>query len=130
LQLRKGSHRTWNRWKGKVVTALANKGSFIVWKLTTTHSGNTLILKALSKYITLIPRLTTLLPRFLFKPYAENRIAIFMAFAKNDSSYLSEYIDYFSKQNFSKPFRITDLPKEYVEDCISFGLKFSPNKVK
>ncbi len=53
-----------------------------------------------------------------------------MAFAKNDSSYLSEYIDYFSKQNFSKPFRITDLPKEYVEDCISFGLKFSPNKVK
>ena len=43
LQLRKGSHRSSNRWKGKIFTALAEQGDFLVWKLTTTHSGNTLI---------------------------------------------------------------------------------------
>ena len=103
LQLRKGSHLSANKWHGLTYTALAKKGDVIIWKLTTTHSGNTLILK-LFPQINIIPKVATYLPRFFFKPYEKERVAIFLAFASSTSKYLNDYMKYLSLRSDFRPF--------------------------
>jgi len=127
LQLRKGSHRSSNRWKGKIFTALAEQGDFLVWKLTTTHSGNTLIPRIFGDKLKLIPRISTWLPRSFFKPYDKNRIAIFMAFANYNSTYVDDYINFLKNQPYKKDFNNDSVNQSFKLNCIDEGLFFRDN---
>ena len=80
MQLRVKSHLVANRFKGRPMNMRIKKGDILIWKLTTTHSGNTLLPKIFPGFSYLLPRMTTYMPKWLFRPYASQRVALFMSF--------------------------------------------------
>ena len=103
IQFRRGSHGFAGRWRGSIVDAKADLGDVVLWKLTTTHSGNTLIPRV-NFGVPLLPRLTSFLPRVLFRGYQHDRIAIFITLARLNSAYLADYLRDLQRRPYFKPF--------------------------
>jgi len=94
LQVRMKSHQKVSRWAGRAKNLRLNKGDIVVWKLTLTHSGNTLLPKLFPSFPYLIPRLTSYLPHWLFRPYERSRVALFMTFGASNSIHTKNYIEH------------------------------------
>ena len=92
LQIRKRSHLVASRWIGRPKNLRLKKGDIVVWKLTLTHSGNTLLPSVFPNFPYLLPRLTSMMPRWLFRPYEMSRVALFMTFGASNSKHTNNYI--------------------------------------
>lgn len=92
LKVRIGSHKETNRFVGKSINLETRAGDVVFWKLTTSHSGNTVRLRPMPS-LSLIPRLETRVPRWLRVPEDKERIAVFSAFGTADV-HLDTYIKY------------------------------------
>ena len=68
MQLRLKSHLSADRFHGKPKNIRLKKGDVLVWKLTMTHSGNTLLPRIYPEFSRILPRVTSHLPSWLFKP--------------------------------------------------------------
>jgi hypothetical protein len=76
----------------------------LLWKLTVTHSGNTLLPKVFPNFSRILPRITTYLPKWLFKPYASERVALFMSFGASKSIHTENYRRYLERRTDTFPF--------------------------
>ena len=94
LQIRTKSHFKASRWSGFPKNLRVKKGGIIIWKLTLTHSGNTLLPRFFPSFPLLLPRLTSIMPLWFFKPYEKNRIAIFISYGVMKSMHTENYIKY------------------------------------
>jgi hypothetical protein len=126
IQFRQGSHRFSGRWKGRIVNALMDKGDVVVWKLTTSHSGNSLIPRIFPS-LKILPRITSYLPRFFFRPYQKNRIAIFLTFAAKNSKYLSAYLEDLKRRSYFRPFQANLVNKSKAQKFQKNGIKIISN---
>lgn len=94
MQLRIKSHLSANRFEGKPKNIRLKKGDILLWKLTMTHSGNTLLPRIFPDFSRILPRISTYLPRWLFKPYQTERVALFISFGAMKSLHTKNYIRY------------------------------------
>lgn len=108
MQLRMNSHLCANRFDGKPKNIRLKKGDLLVWKLTMTHSGNTLLPRICPEFSRILPRITSYLPNWLFKPYEKERVALFMSFGALNSIHTKNYLRYLEKRTDTLPF----CPKE------------------
>ncbi len=78
-----------------------NKGDLVIWKLTTTHSGNAIRLKFFND-LSIHPKIEGHIPDFLVKKNPIRRRSIFIVFGSK-SHHLTRYIEYFKSRddNFS-----------------------------
>jgi len=108
MQLRHRSHLWANRFKGRPLNMRLKKGDILIWKLTTTHSGNTLLPRLFPWFSYLLPRLTTYLPKWLFRPYASQRVALFMSFGALKSEHTKNYHRYLEQRSDTIKFTPTE----------------------
>ena len=94
LQIRKKSHLVSSKWIGRPINIRLKKGDIVVWKLTLTHSGNTLLPRFFPNFPYLLPRLTSMMPHWFFRPYEKSRVALFMTFGASNSKHTNNYIEY------------------------------------
>jgi hypothetical protein len=87
----------------------AKAGDIVVWKLTTTHSGNAIRLK-LFPNLSLHPRLEELMPSWMVRSNPIKRRSIFVVVGKQDR-HLDNYLEYYAGRSdnqkflaFNKPF--------------------------
>jgi hypothetical protein len=104
MQLRLKSHLSANRFHGKPKNIRLKVGDILLWKLTVTHSGNTLLPKLFPNFSRILPRITTHLPKWLFKPYASERVALFMSFGALKSIHTENYRCYLERRSDTLPF--------------------------
>ena len=107
LQIRHKSHLVASRWTGRPKNLRVKKGGIIIWKLTLTHSGNTLLPRFFPSFPYLLPRLASMLPHWFFKPYEMSRIALFMSFGASNSKHTDNYIEYMKNREDWCPFKQT-----------------------
>lgn len=115
MQLRVKSHLWANRFKGRPQNMRVKKGDLLIWKLTTTHSGNTLLPRLFPSFSYLLPRMTTYLPKWLFRPYACERVALFMSFGALHSQHTNNYHRYLEQRSDTYAFQPTDTAKELAK---------------
>ncbi len=108
MQLRMKSHLCANRFDGKPKNIRLKKGDILVWKLTMTHSGNTLLPRIFPEFSRILPRITSHLPNWLFKPYEKERVALFMSFGALNSTHTKNYLRYLENRTDTRAF----CPKE------------------
>jgi hypothetical protein len=94
MQLRMKSHLCANRFDGKPKNIRLKKGDILVWKLTMTHSGNTLLPRIIPEFSHILPRISSYLPKWLFRPYENERVALFMSFGALNSLHTENYLRY------------------------------------
>jgi len=94
MQLRMKSHLYANRFDGKPKNIRLKKGDILVWKLTMTHSGNTLLPRIFPEFSHILPRISSYLPKWLFRPYENERVALFMSFGAMNSLHTENYLRY------------------------------------
>ena len=109
MQLRTHSHRSTDRFYGQPKNIRLNKGDVLVWKLTMTHSGNTLLPRFFPNFSYILPRVTTHLPKWLFLPYEKERVALFMSFGSAESEHTKNYIQYLKNRRDTNKFIPTAL---------------------
>ena len=109
MQLRMKSHLCANRFDGKPKNIRLKKGDILVWKLTTTHSGNTLLPRIFPEFSRILPRITSYLPSWLFRPYESERVALFMSFGALNSTHTKNYLRYLENRSDTYAFS----PKEF-----------------
>lgn len=126
IQFRQGSHRFSGRWKGRMVNALVDKGDVVVWKLTTSHSGNSLIPRVFPS-LKILPRITSHLPRMFFRPYQQTRIAIFLTFAAKNSKYLHAYMEDLKQRSYFRPFQADLVSKSNAQKFKKNGIEIISN---
>jgi len=105
LQIRKKSHLVASRWSGRPINLRLKKGGIIIWKLTLTHSGNTLIPRFFPNFPYLLPRLASMMPHWLFLPYEMDRVALFFTFGATKSTHTNNYIEYRKSREDWYPFK-------------------------
>lgn len=115
MQLRAKSHLTANRFKGRPMNMRLKKGDLLIWKLTTTHSGNTRLPRLFPSFSYLLPRMTTYMPSWLFRPYASQRVALFMSFGALKSEHTKNYHQYLEQRTDTFKFDPTDANKQMAE---------------
>lgn len=108
MQLRLKSHLSANRFQGKPINIRLKKGDILLWKLTVTHSGNTLLPKVFPNFSRILPRITSHLPKWLFKPYASERVALFMSFGALKSIHTENYRRYLEHRTDTLSFYPTE----------------------
>lgn len=109
LQLRLKSHLSANRFYGTPKNIRLKKGDILAWKLTMTHSGNTLLPRIYPNFSYLLPRITSKLPEYFFKPYAAERVALFMTFGNLNSIHTANYKRYLESRSDTLSFKPTEL---------------------
>ena len=109
MQLRMKSHLCANRFDGNPKNIRLKKGDILVWKLTTTHSGNTLLPRIFPEFSRILPRITSYLPSWLFRPYESERVALFMSFGALNSTHTKNYLRYLENRSDTYAFS----PKEF-----------------
>jgi hypothetical protein len=92
LKVRVGSHRFANDRKGEGLNLSTNVGDLVIWKLTTTHSGN-FVRPRLFPGLTLHPGIERRLPAALRMPEADVRMSIFCTFGV-PGKHLNTYLNY------------------------------------
>ncbi len=126
IQFRRGSHRFYDRWRGKVVSANAMNGDVVAWKLTTSHSGNTLIPRIFPS-LNILPRIASYLPRVFFRPYQSHRISVFLTFAREKSSYLGEYMEDLRNRDYFRVFKSNEFTDSIIQDLDKNGVTLLSN---
>lgn len=109
MQLRLKSHLLAGRFHGKPKNIRLKKGDVLLWKLTMTHSGNTLLPRLYPEFSSILPRVTSHLPGWLFKPYENDRVALFMSFGALNSTHTKNYQRYLENRTDTYAF----CPKEF-----------------
>ncbi len=97
--LRSYSHKHHLCNKGKIVNVKSEVGDVIVWKLTTTHSGNADVIKLFPNYA-LHPEIAKRFPSFMIQESEDLRLALFMTFGIYDN-YAKEYRDYLKTREYA-----------------------------
>jgi hypothetical protein len=91
LQVSAGSHRREKFDKGAPINLPIEAGDLLVWKLTTTHSGNAVRLRGIPQ-VCLHPGLENRAPLWMRRPEEHKRIAIFGTFAAAGSHHMQTYL--------------------------------------
>lgn len=106
LIIRDGSHKMADFTSGKKTNVESEAGDVIVWKLTTTHSGNAKRTKVFKSYVfaddgksRIQKQLYYRIPKSLEVPPEKDRIAIFLTFGLNDDS-TNRHIEYLKGRNY------------------------------
>lgn len=106
LIIRDGSHKVANFHSGKKHNVESEAGDIIIWKLTTTHSGNAKRTRVLKNYVFaddgkswIQKQLYYRIPKSLEIPPEKDRIAIFLTFGLNDDS-TNRHIEYLKGRNY------------------------------
>jgi hypothetical protein len=93
----------------KGINIAGKAGDIVVWKLTTTHSGNAVRLKLLPN-LSIHPRLEGLIPSCMVRQNPTKRRSIFLVIGKQDK-HLDNYLEYYAARTdnqqfltFNKPF--------------------------
>jgi len=101
LKVRVGSHRFADNRKGKALNLSTNAGDLVIWKLTTSHSGN-FVRARMFPGLTLHPGIESRLPKALQIPEANIRMSIFCTYGA-PGKHLDTYLDYIaSRKDFVK----------------------------
>lgn len=108
MQLRLKSHLSADRFHGKPKNIRLKKGDILLWKLTVTHSGNTLLPRVFPSFSRILPRITTHLPKWFFRPYASERVALFISFGALKSIHTENYRRYLEHRTDTLPFHPTE----------------------
>lgn len=98
LCLRDNSHLTQSLHNGKILNVKSEVGDVIIWKLTTTHSGNADVLKHFPS-VALHPRIARRIPNLFLQQKVRPRIALFATYGLDDE-YLAKYIDYLKTRSY------------------------------
>jgi hypothetical protein len=101
--------------KGKNIAAKA--GDIVVWKLTTTHSGNAIRLKLIPN-LSLHPRLEGLIPSWMLRSNPSKRRSIFVVIGKQDR-HLDNYLEYYSSRLDNQQFLAFNRP--FAQNVISLN---------
>lgn len=99
LSLRADSHLEHSVKKGKIINFKSEIGDIVIWKLTTTHAGNTEIVSFLPN-VAFNPNVAKRFPEFIKLKSIEPRIAIFMCFGLEDD-YSKAYIEYLKTRKYA-----------------------------
>jgi hypothetical protein len=99
LSLRSKSHLMSSVFKGKKINVETEVGDLVIWKLTTTHSGNAERISFLPKLV-FNPYVTRLFPDFIKQKSINPRIVFFVCFGLNDN-YSKRYIDYLKNRKYA-----------------------------
>ncbi len=99
LCLRDQSHLNQSVEVGKILNVKSEVGDLVVWKLTTTHSGNADIL-ALFPRLSLHPNIARRIPKMFLQDRIKPRMVIFSAFGKDDE-FTHEYIEYLKTRTYA-----------------------------
>lgn len=92
-----GSHkRATNKFYFRHKNILARTGDLVIWKLTTTHSGNAVVPRFF-KSLSLHPRIESALPAWCFVPNPMLRRSLFMVYGV-PGEHLQRYIEYFNSR--------------------------------
>lgn len=96
LKIKPGSHRFVSSLWGRSINVETHAGDLVFWKLTTSHSGNAVRLRAFPK-ASLHPRFESLIPSSLRVPEAEERMALFCSFG-TPGVHLDTYMKYLAER--------------------------------
>ncbi len=110
-----------SRFKKGYKNISSRMGDIVIWKFTTTHSGNALRLK-LFNGISLHPRLEELVPKFLEKNNPHKRRGIFMTFGPK-CDHLTRYVDYLkNRKDYRKYFQYSGTSKKIEQLALKSGV--------
>ena len=90
LKVRTGSHRHADVTTGRSVDVATRAGDVVVWRMTTTHSGNAVKMRGFTG-LSLPPRFEVRLPARLRVPESDTRVALFFTLAQDDD-HLKRYL--------------------------------------
>lgn len=96
LKVRVGSHRIASSSSGQAVNVPSCVGDVVVWKLTTSHSGNVVRPKFFPK-LCLHPWMENHLPQILRQPEEDRRVSVFGTFAA-PGMHLETYLKFISSR--------------------------------
>lgn len=99
LCLREKSHLTQSVAKGKIINVKTEPGDVVLWKLTTTHAANALVLAALPQ-VSFHPLIARMFPKLMLQPKIEPRVAIFTTFGIDDH-YSREFVNYLKTRKYA-----------------------------
>lgn len=97
LALRDRSHNTVSVKEGRLIYVPTEPGDLVVWSLRTTHAGTAVRFRFAPNYFPherIYWKLQRKLPKFLFLPVEQNRIAFFISYAKLEDNHLQRFINY------------------------------------
>lgn len=92
LKVRQGSHRVASDSTGRAVNMPSRAGDLVVWKLTTSHSGN-VVRPRVARGLCLHPGIEGRLPAFLRAPEQQTRMSLFGTFAA-PGLHLETYLEF------------------------------------
>ena len=128
LKVMPGSHKiptSHFRHGGENIDAKA--GDLVIWKLTTTHSGNAKRLK-IFKSLSFHPRIEDMIPAFLERKNPLERIAMFVVYGAK-GEHLDRYIKYFEgRSDVKRMLRLAGTSDAFSERAKLAGVEvFRPN---
>ncbi|MFT3928211.1 MAG: phytanoyl-CoA dioxygenase family protein [Myxococcales bacterium] len=122
LKLKPGSHRFVSSLWGRSINVDTRAGDLVFWKLTTSHSGNAVRLRAFPK-ASLHPRIESMVPATLRVPEPEERMALFCSFGK-PGVHLDTYVNYLAgREDFCEYFRNSYHPQTALSLARARGLE-------
>lgn len=123
VKMRKGSHRFPDLKTGEIVDVPSQPGDLLVWKLTTTHSGNALRCKFLPN-TPLENRWERRLPEFLALPEEKERNTVLLTFARpgfHFERYMKWCVD---RGDYHELWRHSRYDAEIQATCEAKGIRF------
>ncbi|NQY05580.1 MAG: hypothetical protein HRT68_05075 [Flavobacteriaceae bacterium] len=122
LVIRDKSHLNQSTKIGEIINVKSEVGDLLVWKLTTSHSGNARVPKWNPKKA-YDPKFSKKIPGFLIQKAIEPRAAIFATFGKEDE-YSDLYIEYLKSRTYAvQNWLDTDYNENQVEDFSKMNVK-------
>ena len=120
--LREKSHHTPDLNVGKIINVKSGVGDVLAWKLTTSHSANALVFKY-APGLSIHPRISRRLPRFIFQPKIKPRIAVFFTVGIKDE-HLKNYVAYLKTRKYAvDKWKSTEFLSEDIIKCKSKGIE-------
>jgi len=122
LKVRVGSHQVASDKVGTARNLSTNAGDLVIWKLTTSHSGN-VVRPRLFRGLTLHPGIENRLPTFLRIPGSDVRMSIFGTFGA-PGKHLDTYLDYIAaRKDFENHYAHSTFTDEARELAVSRGVE-------
>ena len=111
-----------SKFKRGFVNVSSNLGDIVIWKFTTTHSGNFKRLKFFNN-LCLHPRVEDYIPSWLEKHNPDKRRGVFFTYGA-EGEHLSRYLNYIrNRQDYVRYFRYSGTSLDVKELSIKTGIK-------
>ena len=123
IKIMPGSHKVpTSRFKRGGVNVNAKAGDLVIWKLTTTHSGNAKRLK-IFKNLSLHPRFEDVIPEFLERKSPTERRAMFVVYGA-PGEHLNRYLKYFGdRPDVKRTLRLAGISDIVSKHAQAVGVK-------